>query len=160
MAHMAQDGSGHENGSGATRQDAGAEGPGRSAPKADSAHRENQRKYGGVAGGMVSRIGPIEINWPRTMGYYSGIALALGLELIEPEIALFIAAIPVLKALQRPTASPPRKFVSEFIDGASQPVGGTANTTFRYVGGEHPVRRAHEVFDELRGHERGATEVR
>ncbi len=44
--------------------------------------------------GMVSQFGPIEVNWPRTIGYYGGIALAVGFELIEPPVGIFIASIP------------------------------------------------------------------
>src|SRR5947208_470341 len=52
--------------------------------------------------GMVSRFGPIQIDWPRTIGYYGGIGLATAFELIEPPLALFIAAIPLLKMLNHP----------------------------------------------------------
>ncbi len=46
--------------------------------------------------GMISQIGPIEIDWPRTIGYYGGIGLATAFELIQPPLAIFIAAIPLL----------------------------------------------------------------
>src|SRR5919202_5274937 len=44
--------------------------------------------------GLTSRLGPVEIDWPMTIGYYGGIALAIALEAIEPPLALVIAAIP------------------------------------------------------------------
>jgi hypothetical protein len=30
--------------------------------------------------GMTSQIGPIEIDWPRTIGYYGGVGLAVAFQ--------------------------------------------------------------------------------
>lgn len=81
--------------------------------------------------GMNSRIGPIEIDWPRTIGYYAGVGLAITFELIEPPLALFIAAIPLLKMLNHPGASRPTRFLGELLEGAAKPVGGSAESTIQ-----------------------------
>jgi hypothetical protein len=44
---------------------------------------------------FVSRIGPVDIDWPRSIGFFGGIAIAVALELIAPEIALFVACVPL-----------------------------------------------------------------
>ena len=81
--------------------------------------------------GMTSRIGPLEIDWPRTIGYYGGVGLATAFELIEPPLALFIAAIPLLKMLNHPRASGPIRFVGQLLEGAAKPVGGSAEATIQ-----------------------------
>ncbi len=44
-------------------------------------------------------IGPVEIDIPRTLGYYGGISTAVAFGVLEPPIAVFIAALPVIKML-------------------------------------------------------------
>jgi hypothetical protein len=89
--------------------------------------------------GMTSRIGPLEIDWPRTIGYYGGIGLAIAFELIEPPLALFIAAIPVLKMLNHPKASAPTRFVGQLLEGAAKPVGGSSEATIQLTSDEMPT---------------------
>ncbi len=81
--------------------------------------------------GAVSHFGPIQIDWPRTIGYYGGIGLATAFELIEPPLAIFIAAIPLLKMLNHPGASAPTRFVGELLEGAAKPVGGSSESTIQ-----------------------------
>ncbi|HEY8291465.1 MAG TPA: hypothetical protein VIG44_03210 [Thermomicrobiales bacterium] len=81
--------------------------------------------------GLTSRVGPVEVNWPRAAGYYGGLALAVGFGMIEPPFGVFIAAVPLIKMLNRPKASHPVRLFSQVFDGASQPIGGD---------GEHPIR--------------------
>lgn len=88
--------------------------------------------------GLVSSIGPVEVNWPLTLGYYGGIALALGFELLEPPVAIFIAAIPFFKMLNRPDASKPTRIVAQLMAGAAKPVGGDAESTIRLVTPDAP----------------------
>jgi len=54
--------------------------------------------------GLVSHIGPITVDWPRSLGYYGGIGIAVAAGAIEPPLAIFIAAIPFLKMLNRPNS--------------------------------------------------------
>jgi hypothetical protein len=109
---------------------------------------------------LVSRIGPIEIDWPRTIGYYGGIGLATAFELIEPPLALFIAAILLLKMLNHPGASAPTRFVGELLDGAAKPVGGSSEATIQLTTNVKPRRlnmlqEARQVADQVRnGHSR------
>ena len=79
--------------------------------------------------GLTSDVGPLKIDWPRTAGYYGGIALAISFDLIAPPLALFIAAVPFLKMLNRPEAPLPVRFVAQVFDGASKPVGGDSEAT-------------------------------
>ena len=81
--------------------------------------------------GLVSRVGPLEIDWPKSVGYYGGVGLALAFELIEPPLAMFIAAIPLLKLLKRPGESWPVRVVADVLEGAAKPVGGDAESVVR-----------------------------
>ncbi len=93
--------------------------------------------------GMVGHLGPLEIDWPRTLGYYGGIGLAVAFELVEPPLALFIAAIPLLKMLNRPDFAAPARFMGQLLEGAARPVGGSAESTIQLTGQVgRPRRRA------------------
>lgn len=81
--------------------------------------------------GMKGRLGPLEIDWPRTIGYYGGIGAALAFEMVEPPLAIFIAAIPILKMLNRPGASRLSRFTGQLLEGAARPVGGSAESTIQ-----------------------------
>jgi hypothetical protein len=83
--------------------------------------------------GLVSQIGPLKVDWPRSIGYYGGIGIALAAGMIEPPLALFIAAIPFLKMLNQPDASQAVRFISQVLDGAAKPVGGSAEATIQLV---------------------------
>src|SRR5213082_1463241 len=88
--------------------------------------------------GLVSHIGPVEIQWVRSVGYFGGIALAVAFEVIEPPLALFIAAVPFLKMLNRPRAPLPVRMLSQLVDGAAQPVGGEAQGTISLTPPDSP----------------------
>jgi len=92
--------------------------------------------------GMVSRIGPIEVDWPKSIGYFGGIGLAVAFELIEPPLALFIGAIPFLKLLKHPEEPWPLRVAADVLEGASKPVGGDAESTVRVADASqpHPAR--------------------
>ena len=85
----------------------------------------------GENAGLVSRVGPVEVDWPRTAGYYGGIALAVGLGLIEAPLGAFIAAVPMMKMLSRPGVSRSLRFVGQLVDGVSRPVGGDGDGYIR-----------------------------
>ena len=54
----------------------------------------------GAPGNVLEvKIGTIEVDVPRSIGYFGGLVAAVGLGLIEPPLALFIAAVPVYTAL-------------------------------------------------------------
>ncbi|HZC04353.1 MAG TPA: hypothetical protein VE338_01825 [Ktedonobacterales bacterium] len=79
--------------------------------------------------GLVSHIGPVRVDWPRSLGYYGGIGIALAAGIIDPPLAIFIGAIPFLKMLNRPRAPLPVRFVGQVLDGAAKPVGGSSEAT-------------------------------
>lgn len=81
--------------------------------------------------GLVSRVGPLEVDWPRSIGYFGAIGLAVGAGLIEPPLGIFIAAVPLLKMLSRPGAPRAARFAGQFLDGAAKPVGGDGQGTIR-----------------------------
>ena len=43
--------------------------------------------------GIVIRTGRLEIDVPRALGYFGGIAAAVAVGMIEPPLAVFIAAV-------------------------------------------------------------------
>jgi hypothetical protein len=81
--------------------------------------------------GLVSRIGPLEIDWPKSIGYFGGIGLAVAYELIAPPIAIFIAAIPLLKLFKHPGQAWPLRIVADALEGAAKPVGGDTEAVVR-----------------------------
>jgi hypothetical protein len=81
--------------------------------------------------GLVSQVGPVQVDWARTAGYFGGIAAAVALEMIEWPVALFVAAVPFVKLFNQPKAPFPVRLVSHVYQGASIPVGGGAESTIR-----------------------------
>lgn len=79
--------------------------------------------------GLTSRIGPLQVDWPRSFGSFGGTAVAVAFGIIEPPLGLFIVAIPFLKMLNRPQAPLPVRFIGQLLDGASKPVGGDTDAT-------------------------------
>lgn len=80
---------------------------------------------------LVARMGQVEVDVPMTVGYYGGIALALSAGMLEPPLAVFIAAIPLFRMLHRPNASWPARLVSQVLQGAAKPVGGDSEGAIR-----------------------------
>ncbi len=76
-------------------------------------------------------MGRLEIDVPRSLGYFGGIGVAVAFGVIEPPLGLFIAAVPMLKMLSKGNLPQPVRFASEVVDGAAQPVGGEAEGTVR-----------------------------
>ncbi len=74
----------------------------------------------------------VEIDWPRSLGFFGAIGAAVALELVPIPIAVFIAGVPFLKLLDRPNASTPQRFVSQVIEGAAKPVGGDSEGTIHW----------------------------
>jgi len=84
---------------------------------------------------MVDRIDDthIEVDWPRSIGFFGAIGAAVALDLISMPIAVFVAAVPFLKLMNRPNAPRPQQFFSHLVDGAAKPVGGDAEGTVRWA---------------------------
>lgn len=81
--------------------------------------------------GLTSQIGPVAVDWPRSIGYFGGIGVAVALGVIEPPLGLFIAAIPFVKMFNHPKLPLPIRMVSQVVDGAAKPVGGDAEATIQ-----------------------------
>lgn len=84
--------------------------------------------------GMVRRFGPLEVDVPRSLGYFGGAAVAVAVGLVEPPLGVFIAAIPFIKMLTSPRAAAPLRFVGLVAEGAAQPVGSSGQGTVRVRG--------------------------
>ena len=81
------------------------------------------RSNGESAEEFVSRVGPIEVDWPRSLGYFGGVATAVAVGIIEPPLGLFIVAIPLLKMLKANRLPTPAQFLGHVLDGvAKRPV--------------------------------------
>jgi hypothetical protein len=75
----------------------------------------------------------VEVDWPRSLGYFGGIGLAMGAGLIEPPLGVFIAAVPFLKMVDLPGFPNPARFVAQVFEGVAKPVGGDSQGTVRVV---------------------------
>src|SRR4051794_36191850 len=72
------------------------------------------------------RAGRVEIDIPRSVGYFGGLAAAVGLGLVEPPLAIFIAAVPAFKVLTNSALPRAVRVVGEALEGAAKPVGSDA----------------------------------
>lgn len=79
--------------------------------------------------GLTGRVGAFQVDWPRSAGYFGGVGLATALGLLDPPVALFIAAVPFIKMLNRADAATPLRYIGQFFEGMAQPVGGDAQGT-------------------------------
>ncbi len=52
-------------------------------------------RFGAPENVLEVQVGTVEVDVPRSIGFFGGLAAATGLGLIEPPFALFIAALPV-----------------------------------------------------------------
>jgi hypothetical protein len=70
------------------------------------------------------RVGPVLVDVPRSVGYFGGVCAAVALGLVDPPLAVFIAAVPFLAMLTHRSLPVPVRFVGEALAGAARPVGG------------------------------------
>jgi len=80
---------------------------------------------------FVTRLGPVTVDWPRTLGFYGGLGLAVAFDLVAPPLAAFVALVPLLKLLKRKDATKTERAIAAVLEGAAQPVGGDAESTIR-----------------------------
>jgi hypothetical protein len=90
-------------------------------------------------------LGPIQIDVPQTFGYYGGLGAALALGVLEPPLAAFIAAVPLIKILAERGSPIPVRFVSEVLLGAAKPVGSDAEGTVRLADPDRAARDTQKV---------------
>lgn len=94
---------------------------------------------------MEVRVGGVTVDVPRTVGYYGGVAVAVGLGLVEPPLGLFIAAVPAIKALTHRAAPKAVRFAGEILEGGAKPVGGDADAVVRIDDPALEAERAAQV---------------
>lgn len=83
-------------------------------------------RFGAPENVLEIQVGTIEVDVPRSIGYFGGLVAATGLGLIEPPLALFIAAVPVFKLLTNSALPRAVRVVGEVLEGAAKPVGSDA----------------------------------
>jgi hypothetical protein len=91
------------------------------------------------------RLGSVTVDLPRTLGYYGGVAAAVGLGLAEPPLGVFIAAVPLMKLLTHRALPVPVRAVGEFLEGVSKPVGGDDDAVFGLEDHQRDVEEAREL---------------
>lgn len=99
--------------------------------KSSSGRQEKHEREDGD--GLVSRIGPLELDWPRSLGFFGGVGLAVAIGVIDPPLGLFIAAVPFLKMLDLPSLPQIPRFFGQVFEGVAKPVGGDSEGTVRLV---------------------------
>ncbi len=73
------------------------------------------------------------MDWPRSLGFFGGVCLAVAVGAVEPPLGAFIAAVPFLKMLDLPRLPGRLRFVSQVFEGVAKPVGGDTEGTVRIV---------------------------
>jgi hypothetical protein len=81
----------------------------------------------GAPGSVLAvEVGRVTVDVPRSVGYFGGLAVATCMGLIEPPLAMFIAAVPVFKALTNTALPRIVRAAGELLEGAAKPVGSDA----------------------------------
>jgi hypothetical protein len=83
-------------------------------------------RFGAPENVLEVQVGTVEVDVPRSIGYFGGLVAATGLGLIEPPLALFIAAVPLYKILTNTAFPTAVRIVGEVLEGAAKPVGSDA----------------------------------
>ncbi len=83
-------------------------------------------RFGNPGNVLEVQVGTVEVDVPRSVGYFGGLA-AVGLGFIEPPLALFVAAGPVFKALTDSALPRAVRIIGEVLEGAAKPVGSDAD---------------------------------
>ncbi|MCW2663781.1 MAG: hypothetical protein JWP83_4933 [Mycobacterium sp.] len=83
-------------------------------------------RFGAPENVLEVQVGTVEVDVPRSIGYFGGLVAATGLGLIEPPLALFIAAVPLYKILTNTAFPMAVRIVGEVLEGAAKPVGSDA----------------------------------
>jgi hypothetical protein len=85
-----------------------------------------QVRLGAPGNVLEVQVGTVEVDVPRSVGYFGGLAVAVAVGLIEPPLALFIAAVPIFKSLTNTALPNAVRLVGEVLEGAAKPVGSDA----------------------------------
>src|ERR1700710_2397971 len=85
-----------------------------------------QVRFGTPGNVLEVQVGTVEVDIPRSIGYYGGLVAAVGFGLVEPPLSLFIAAVPLFKVLTNTALPRAVRVVGEVLEGAAKPVGSDA----------------------------------
>jgi hypothetical protein len=83
-------------------------------------------RFGAPENVLEVQVGTVHVDVPRSVGYFGGLVAATGLGLIEPPLALFVAAVPLFKVLTNTALPRTVRVVGEVLEGAAKPVGSDA----------------------------------
>ncbi|BBY08311.1 hypothetical protein [Mycobacterium noviomagense] len=97
-----------------------------------------QIRFGAPENVLEVQVGNVEIDVPRSVGFFGGLAAAVGLGFIEPPLAVFIAAVPLFKALTNTAFPRSVRVVGEVLEGAAKPVGSDAEGVIQLRGQREP----------------------
>jgi hypothetical protein len=97
-----------------------------------------QIRFGAPENVLEVEVGNVEVDVPRSVGYFGGLVVAVGLGLIEPPLALFVAAVPAFKALTNTALPRAVRVVGEVLEGAAKPVGSDADGVIQLRGQHEP----------------------
>jgi hypothetical protein len=104
------------------------------------------------------KVGGVTIDVPASVGYYGGVAVAVGMGLVEPPLGIFIAGVPAIKALTHRSAPAAIRFVGEVLNGGAKPVGGDGDAVVHVDDDEQADLDAAEIaaqVDRARGLHQG-----
>jgi hypothetical protein len=96
------------------------------------------------------QVGPVLIDVPRSIGYFGGVGAALALGVVDPPLAAFIAAVPVLAMLTHRSLPLPVRFIGEVLEGAAKPVGGDDDGYVRLQDEQRDAERERAVAAKAR----------
>jgi hypothetical protein len=92
----------------------------------ESRDRKAEVRVGAPENVLAVQVGRVRVDVPRSVGYFGGLAVAAGIGLVEPPLALFIAAVPLFKAMTNSVLPKAIRAVGEVLEGAAKPVGSDA----------------------------------
>lgn len=90
-------------------------------------------RFGNPGNVLEVQVGTVEIDVPRSVGYFGGLVAAVGFGIIEPPLALFIAAVPLFRALTGTALPRAVRIIGEVLEGAAKPVGSDAEGVIQLV---------------------------
>jgi hypothetical protein len=80
---------------------------------------------------LVLKFRGVEIDVPRSVGFYGGVAAAVATGVIEAPLGVLIASMPLVKMALNSRAPAPLHWIGQVFDGAIKPVGGDGQGTIR-----------------------------
>ena len=82
--------------------------------------------FGAPGNVLEVEVGTVKVDVPRSVGYFGGLPVAVGVGLFEPPLALFIASVPLFKPWTNTGRPKAVRVVGELLACAAKPVGSVA----------------------------------